>query len=86
MSKKEELRDIIADYSQVNKSKLWTDIQAVLKCSEKEAEEKAMTHCNLVSFWALMKVVYDLDKTYQEFFGELLKKKYVKTISCWWYK
>lgn len=78
MSKKDDLRNIIADYSQINKSKLWTDIQSVMKCSENEAETLAGSHCNMVSLWALMKVVFDFSVDYQQFFSDMLKKKYTK--------
>lgn len=63
---------IIKDYYQFSRSKLWDDIQYVLKCSDAHAADMADSHCNMVSFWAGMSQAGHCDMSYREFFRTML--------------
>lgn len=64
----EKLNNIIKSHNQFKRSLLWTDISIVLKCDIDEAEKLAHTHCNMVSFWAILKASGKLDNHYRDFF------------------
>lgn len=70
------LCDIISNYKQMEHSKLWDDIQAVLGCDQKEAADMADSHCNSVSFWAMCLVSGKINITYQEYFKFCLNTKF----------
>jgi len=78
MTKIEKLKSIISDYLQYKKSKLWTETQEVMGLVDSEVEDVIDGFCNIVSFWALLVVVYDLKVNYKEFISTLFKKKMIK--------
>jgi len=67
-----KLKNIISEYNQFEWSRLHDDIKSVLNCSDKEAKEKALTACNMVSFWAGIKVQGYTDIEYVDFFTQML--------------
>ena len=72
---KERLILFIQDNNQfLTESDLWRSIQFVLKCSDLQAQSYATTHCNLLSFYAVMYCQFLLNITYAEFFKNLLSK------------
>lgn len=63
------LESIIKDYNQhTDDSMLWQDIKAVLGCSDKEAKKFALTHCNSVSWYAILFTHGLITISYQEYF------------------
>jgi len=64
--------EIIRDYNQFQRGRLWDDIQFVLKCSEAVAKDKADSHCNMVSFWSGMYLAGHTSMSYREFFSKML--------------
>lgn len=78
MNKIEKLKSIISDYLQYKKSKLWTETQEVMGLVDSEVESVIDGFCNIVSFWALLVVVFDLDVSYKDFIRTLFKKKMIK--------
>jgi len=69
-----KLKNIISKYNQFEWSRLHDDIKSVLNCSDKEAKEKALTACNMVSFWAGIKVQGYTDIEYADFFTQMLNQ------------
>lgn len=64
---------IVKDYNQFDPgSQLFKDIQAVTGCEDTEIQGIADGHCNLISFWALMKAAGHTDMTYQHYFKRML--------------
>ncbi len=71
-----ELKQIISEYNQFTWSRLHDDIKSVLNCTDKEAKEKALTACNMVSFWAGIKVQGYTDIEYADFFAKMLNQDF----------
>lgn len=73
----EKLQAIIKKYLQYGKrSQLYDDIVQVLSCSLSEAKDLAATHCNMVSFWAILSVYGWYEKSYANFFKWMLVKNF----------
>jgi hypothetical protein len=71
------LNQIIDAYPQFKKmSILYDEIVKVLECSLSEAKELAKTHCNMVSFWAILKASGKYDNGYSQFFKHCLRNKF----------
>ena len=68
----DKLKQIIKRYNQNEKSQLFTDIKSVLNCDDKTAEKHQKSHCNLLSFWAGIKVQGYTDIEYADFFKLML--------------
>lgn len=73
-----KLNDIIKIHNQFKRSQLWTDISVVLKCLIEKAEELAHTHCNMISFWAILKAYGYIDNHYRDFFEYCLENDFCK--------
>jgi hypothetical protein len=62
------LKALLIDFNQFKKSKLQPAIMSVLKCSYTEAYDLGKTHCNLLSFWAILYCQELYQKDYSAFF------------------
>ena len=73
----DKLKQIIKRYNQNERSQLFDDIKSVLNCDDKTAEKYALSHCNVLSFWAGIKVQGYTDIEYAEFFKLMLDHEFV---------
>lgn len=62
------LKDELGKRNQFVKSMLTEDIQNVVGCSEDEAFEYGKSHCNALSFWAMLYAQGFISMDYAEFF------------------
>jgi hypothetical protein len=74
----DKLSSIIKEYKQFTDSLLIEDIQYVMQCDKRTAQDLARSHCNLVSFWAGIKVQGYTDIEYSDYFKLLLEHDFVK--------
>jgi hypothetical protein len=70
------LKALLVDYNQFKKSKLQAEIMKALKCDYKTAYDLGVTHCNMLSTWALLIAIEAYNKSYGVFFKDCLKKGY----------
>lgn len=71
--KQDLLNSIIECYPQFKeKSLLYDEILKTLDCKLSEAKSYAATHCNMLSFWAILRADSKYDKGYSEFFKWML--------------
>jgi len=71
------LNALIENHKQfTNKSNLFDEIVRVTGCSLAKAKELAATHCNMVSFWAILCAQGKYLKSYGDFFKWCLDMKY----------
>lgn len=75
-SKIDALNTITLNYNQFLDSLLVGDIMSILKCTKHEAMNYASTHCNMVSFWALLLVNNETGMLYDEFFSWCLANRH----------
>jgi len=73
----DKLKQIIKRYNQFEKTDLFNDIKAVLNCDDKTAAKYQLTACNMVSFWAGIKVQGYTDLDYKDFFKLMLDHEFV---------
>jgi len=75
---KQRLIDFINRFNQFQlESELWKSIKSVLECSDSEAQALATTHCNLLSFYAILYCQNLITDTYKVFFQWCLNNKFV---------
>lgn len=73
-----KLTDFINKNNQFEEdSDLWKSIYKTLYCTKKQAKEYATTHCNLVSFYAILYCQNLVTISYSDFFRKLLNNKSV---------
>jgi len=72
----DKLKQIIKRYNQFEKTDLFNDIKAVLNCDDKTATKYQLSHCNMVSFWAGIKVQGYTDIDYKDFFKLMLDHEF----------
>jgi hypothetical protein len=72
----DKLKSIIKLYNQFEKTDLFNDIKAVLNCDDKTAAKYATSHCNMLSFWAGIKVQGYTDIEYKDFFKLMLDHEF----------
>jgi hypothetical protein len=72
----DKLKSIIKRYTQFEKTDLFNDIKTVLNCDDKTATKYQLTHCNMVSFWAGIKVQGYTDIEYKDFFKLMLDHEF----------
>ena len=72
----DKLNEIIKTHNQYKRSQLWTDISVVLKCDMKEAANKAKTHCNMISFYAILYAAGKFDNHYRDFYEFCLENNF----------
>ncbi len=71
------LNQLIKDYPQFKEnSLLYSEIMKAVDCSFSQAKKYASTHCNLLSMWAIFRASNRYDKSYSEYFGDLLKENF----------
>lgn len=66
------LKALLVEYNQFRKSKLQTEIMAVLSCSYTEAFKLGKTHCNMISTWAILFAIGAYQGSYASFFRKCL--------------
>lgn len=80
------LNNIIKTHNQFKCSQLWTDISVVCECVIDEAAEFAKTHCNMISFYALLVAEKKYYGMYRDFFRFCLDNKFLGTKNSHPYK
>lgn len=71
------LNSIIESYPQFKEnSLLYSEIMKTIDCKFSEAKEYAATHCNMLSFWAIIRSDSKYDKGYSEFFKWMIEENY----------
>lgn len=71
---------LLKDYPQFKKqSLLFDNISEALGCGIPKASELARTHCNLVSFWAILFSSGNYKSSYAKFFKWMLEENYCDT-------
>ena len=63
--------------NQFHKSQLTEDIMQATGCEEKKALEYQKTHCNLLSFWAMLYSQQYTDLSYRDFFKWCMDEGYL---------
>lgn len=71
-----KLNATVKNHRQFIHSQLWDDIMTVLKCDIETAEQKAKTHCNMVSTYSMITASGNYFDTYADFFKFCLYNKY----------
>ena len=72
-----KINDLIKEYPQFKKtSKLYDSIVQTLGCTLSKAKDLTRTHCNLVSFWAILYTSGEYKNTYAKFFRWMLEENY----------
>lgn len=66
------LKALLIEYNQFRKSKLQTEIMAVLRCSYTDAFELGKTFCNILSTWAILFAIGAYDKSFASFYRQCL--------------
>ena len=72
----DNLNGMIKSHNQFKRSQLWTDISVACECTSAEASEFAKTHCNMLSFYAILRAAKKYSGQYREFLKYCLENKY----------